>query len=528
MKAPVTANARTTQPISRACRALGSHALTPLLIAALTLLSRLPVIGKSGLWYDEVYTANLTMFNRTLSGIIDYITRNDAHPPLHYFVTWAWTHALNLHAYPTLPEHAEALLRLPSALFGAVSAGLLYASARRLGTPLIATLAAAAYAVSPAAFHQDIEARMYAQLGCLTLACVYAAVRYHETPLKRWALLLGLSAGAAGMTQYLGLVLATGPFLYAASGGQWKRLTAAAALTTMICAPWLPELAFQYTTGKAYPDARLPFKTLVWPVVALVTGAPGPMTIPWVLWPDLKGKVPLVFPLLILPFNLWLVSRALHKQTSGRTTVPTTRPSVQAKAAQAGLILALPPLLLWVLGSLFVNTLDPRYVAPFMPGLLIAWAGGVSAVCELKLSVSPRLLTALPILAALPLAGSLVYNTAHTLAQPTSVLREAVKLIDAQAKPGSLVAFNTRGGGFVMSFYRLKTPSLPVARSSLGPLQRAPFVYVVREFAHDDRATVDDATGTLFDLAMNRHRQTLIASDSRTLTRVFLFTKEQK
>jgi len=505
----------------------GSHALTPLLVALLTFLSRLPVIGRDSLWYDEVYTANLTMFNRSLSGVVDYITRNDAHPPLHYFVTWLWTHALNLHAYPSLPEHLETLLRLPSAIFGALSAGLLFATARRLGTPLVGLLAAAAYAVSPGAFHQDIEARMYSQLGLLTLLCIYAAVRYREAPKKRWALLLGLSAGAAGMTQYLGLILATGPFLYAALGRQWKPLAAAATLTALICIPWLPELTYQYGTGKAYPNARLSIRQLVWPVVALVTGAPGPMTIPWVLWPDLKGRVPIVFPLLILPFNFWLVARALRRQTPGRQTPGRTAPpTAETTAAHAGLILALPPLLLWLLSSFVVNTLDPRYVAPFTPGLLIAWAAGVSAVCHLTLKTSPRLRAALPVFAALPLAASLIYNTAHTLAQPTSVLRDVVRLIDAQAKPGSLVAFNTRGGGFVMSFYHLKTPNLPVARSSLGRMQRAKYVYVVREFAHDDRATVNDATGTLFDLAMSRHSQTLIARNDATLTRVFLFTRK--
>jgi mannosyltransferase len=122
-----------------------------LVLAALAL--RLYHIDAHGLWNDEGLTARYASL--PVGHLVATIAADDPHPPLYYLVIHVW----GLVAGPT-----DFAIRLPSALFGALTVAALYALGRRIGGRATATLAALFAAASPLLVWYDQEARMYALL----------------------------------------------------------------------------------------------------------------------------------------------------------------------------------------------------------------------------------------------------------------------------------------------------------------------------------------------------------------------------
>lgn len=135
----------------------------PWLAMSAAFVLRATTLARKSLWLDELVT--LQIADR---GVWDIIAlRWDPHPPLYYLFMHYW---LRL-------GQSEVLLRLPSAVFGALSVGLLYAFVRQWGSRWTALAAAVLLAIAPMHVWYSQEARMYAMVCLWGMASALAFSR---------------------------------------------------------------------------------------------------------------------------------------------------------------------------------------------------------------------------------------------------------------------------------------------------------------------------------------------------------------
>ena len=125
----------------------------PWLLLAAAFVLRLVTLARKSLWIDEMATLQIASGNPW--DIIANLIR-DPHPPLYYLLMHYWIRL----------GQSELVLRLPSALGGALSVLLLYALMRRWGQRWAALTAALLLAIAPMHVWYSQDARMYA-LVCL-------------------------------------------------------------------------------------------------------------------------------------------------------------------------------------------------------------------------------------------------------------------------------------------------------------------------------------------------------------------------
>jgi mannosyltransferase len=246
-------------------RLLGTTALL-LLIVGLALGLRLHRSEAQSLWYDEGFSVYLARMDL---GEITARTAADIQPPLYYYLLHIWINVLG---------DSEASLRSLSALFGAISVGLIYALGRRLLGLGPALLAALLLAVSPLHVWYGQEARMYTLLVAETLLsswCLLEASRTEVSPTTTrllWWSGFVVASVAALYTHYFAL------FVLAFQGVYWLLTTlsrrrrrrgavlpglAAGALIAAAYAPWLPYLFSRYASDLSYWTGRLKLDEVV-------------------------------------------------------------------------------------------------------------------------------------------------------------------------------------------------------------------------------------------------------------------------
>jgi mannosyltransferase len=182
----------------------------PVAIGAAALLLRLHALGDKPFWLDEV-----TTLRRATAGI-QHLTLDALHArhyPSYFILMWlvAWL------------GHSEFLLRLPSAVFGAVGAAVSSAIGRRAAGWHSGTVAGVLMALSPFEVQLGQEARSYTLVSCLILVALWGLVRLCERPaasglpwpqsgLRRpW---LAYALGTAGALSVLGVAI---PWLIASN-----------------------------------------------------------------------------------------------------------------------------------------------------------------------------------------------------------------------------------------------------------------------------------------------------------------------
>lgn len=146
---------------------------------------RLATLGRQSLWLDEGFS--YWMANRPWTTLLASLPNNDTHPPLHYLILQPMI-ALG---------GSEWLLRLPSALAGIASIGLLFALGKELFDRKTGLIAAFILAIAPFHLWFAQEARMYALVAVLSLAAGLFAARALRTNRRRDWLLFGLCEGLA-------------------------------------------------------------------------------------------------------------------------------------------------------------------------------------------------------------------------------------------------------------------------------------------------------------------------------------------
>ena len=211
---------------------------------------RFHALDAQSFWNDEGNTARLV--ERPIALILEGAA-GDIHPPGYYLI---------LHLWRLAAGQSEVALRAYSALCGVLTVAVAAATSRRLGSSwrrawFASWAVAGLLAIHPLAIYYSQEARMYAQLGLISVLTLWIALalvgngrRRHRLRARRLST-LGLAACiAAGLyTQYtyvlvlLGLNLAFG--LYWTLQRPWRgpllfRWMAAHAVGGLLFLPWAP------------------------------------------------------------------------------------------------------------------------------------------------------------------------------------------------------------------------------------------------------------------------------------------------
>lgn len=248
------------------------------LIAGLTLtgaILRVYLLADKSIWLDEAFSIALSQHD--FGELLRLTVVTDAHPPFYYLVLKAWT----------VLGHGEGIVRLLSALLGAISIPLmylvgaaLYDRARDAGL-----LSATILTFSPFHIWYAQEARMYAMLTFLVLASAFFFIRaLRDNEVKDW----------------VGYALATALALYTDNGAIWyvlaivcfsvlsrRRFQGRArnwilshVVIALLYAPWLPSLYRQtqqvtesfWLAPPSFAtvlETFLDFNSLNFPIVAL-------------------------------------------------------------------------------------------------------------------------------------------------------------------------------------------------------------------------------------------------------------------
>jgi uncharacterized membrane protein len=150
--------------------------LAVLAVSMLALLVRLYQLGTDSLWFDEIGVA-LAIRSANLSALLESVRSHVMAMPLDYFVDWLLIRSC----------HSEACLRLPAALWGALTIPISFLLFRRLVASKIAVLGALLLALFPLHIQYSQELRFYTSLTFFYILSTLMVLRAIEIPsFKRW------------------------------------------------------------------------------------------------------------------------------------------------------------------------------------------------------------------------------------------------------------------------------------------------------------------------------------------------------
>jgi hypothetical protein len=146
-----------------------SEYLLPPTIVLVALVIRLHGLGDKPFWLDEVISLNRATL--TLPGLVND-SLSHKHYPSYFLLLWLVGHA----------GASQWLLRLPSAVFGALAAGLTAAVGRLVGGWRSGIVAGLLMTLSPFEVQLGQEARSYTLASCLILIALWGLVRLARAP----------------------------------------------------------------------------------------------------------------------------------------------------------------------------------------------------------------------------------------------------------------------------------------------------------------------------------------------------------
>ncbi len=340
---------------------------------------RLYLLDKQSLWYDEGVTAEVAQ--RGLADLTRW-TAGDIQPPLYYYVVAFWGRAAGW---------TEWSLRFPSVFFGVLLVPLLAAVTIALTRRRLAGLLAAALAAfHPLLLYYSQEARMYAMLTALGVLLGYLVI-HGETVIRRRTLhwfAYVMVATAAVYTHYFAffLLLALSLAYLVDQFFVLPRLTAPAApvdgdadlpstvrrepllgfvvanvTVLLLYLPWIAALVNRLSSDASYWEGEFKvWEALRHVAISLTSGETVlEAEATYLLWA--YGALTLVSVIALL----------LRRSVQPRTIL------------YALLWLALPIAAVLLLASA-VPKFNPRYVMIALPGLLVLWSAGLSALIRLR------------------------------------------------------------------------------------------------------------------------------------------------
>lgn len=422
-----------TTPTARSAADAARRLGLPLAIGLAALAARLHGLGDKPFWLDEVAT-----LHRATASLHDLITDSlhADHYPSYFLLTWLVAKF----------GATQWVLRLPSAIFGAVAASATYAIGQRTAGRAAGGIAGLLMALSPFAVQLSQEARSYTLVTCLILIALWGLVGLAQDPegaaIPCWragARRGAWTAYALGTTAALEVLNVAVPWLAAANLGALVIARAAGAkkrafwrnwiwVQLGILAAWLPmPIAVYVARGGAVVDdvgwAWPASEQTVWSIL-------GPVYLLRISNFITAGTAPAPVPALLLAIvalaaaGIWRLRR---------------NPAVLAVLGIATLAL---PLSLGLVSTV-VPVLVPRYFVWGAGPLFVLAGAGLSRLSK------PRYAAL-----AVPLALACLVNLAPYYGYETKPRWDlAARMLAAQARPGDVVLVNSYYAYWVLSAF---------------------------------------------------------------------------
>jgi len=156
-----------------------------MVLVVLAAIVRFWQLGAESLWIDEAWSYFVSQQPWHL------IPFMDVHPPVFYWFLKAWT--------PPGAGVDEAMLRVPSALFGIATIPLVFMLGKRIGNDFVGMIAAFMMAFSTFAIYYSQEARQYAIVTFFF--CVFLLIYLEAIERKNWKI-WALAGGLAALCMY--------------------------------------------------------------------------------------------------------------------------------------------------------------------------------------------------------------------------------------------------------------------------------------------------------------------------------------
>ena len=173
--------------------------LWPVLVGVIILaaaLLRFWALGRESLWFDELFSANASMYGPRIA---IKVTAQDTNPPLYY--------VLQAVLIPLLGR-GEWALRALSATIGVLTTGVIYLAGRKLFDRTTGAWAAAMFAVAILPLQYAQEARMYSLLMFFAALTLWLFALLAEKPSILRATLLGVALAGLAYTHVYGYMAA--------------------------------------------------------------------------------------------------------------------------------------------------------------------------------------------------------------------------------------------------------------------------------------------------------------------------------
>jgi mannosyltransferase len=344
-------------------------------------------IGWPALWADELATWGMVTI--PWSQTWQLLQHTDATLGAYYAL---------MHVWVSLVGTSDVLLRMPSVLAMAASAGLTARLGTRLASPRVGLLSGLLFAVLPTTSRYGQEARPYALVVFAAVLCSLALVRVLDRPRVGRLLAYALATGLLGLLHAIALLLIPAHALVVLAGHRsvFPRWLVAAGLGMLPALPVL-YLGGQQTAQVAWIGAPTSSSLTAYPATLLGSAVGAGM---------------------ILALAVYAVS----------TRHPTVLYTSWAVVPVVGLFAASQLTALWL----------PRYLLFTTP----AWA--LLAGTALGRTRLVRGITGLALVAAIGVSAQVTVRKPDGHLQAT---REAAALISTQMRPGDAIVYSSQDSG---------------------------------------------------------------------------------
>ncbi len=339
---------------ARTVSTLGFGRADPLLLAGMLALLfgtaiRFGIGHGRPLWIDETFTGAIAA-QVDLASLLRQL-RADVNAPLYYVVMFLWSSVAGI---------SNTALRLPSAIFGTVACLLIFRGGAGIDRRVAMLWSGFVSLWMPGLLYGG-EARCYALLLLASTATTLAFAGLLATPTRHRACIWAGFAAATILTHYFALVLVV------AQGALFTIFHRRQASTMLPAAlPFLPAVAWTAYHGPRLAAFAQP--DVAWYEPVRIADLPS-------IWDYVLNSAGIVV-LLVIAITVALSSRSPEQETTGsnRSSASPNASTMRAVFA-ASLIGALGMIALGMMRPSFV----PRYLVPFVPGLLLGVALAANA-----------------------------------------------------------------------------------------------------------------------------------------------------